>query len=74
MHPATRVPSSARASFPSAISRVAPCAITFAIIGSYQGEIASPARTPASTRTPSGNARCVSVPIAGRNPFAGSSA
>ena len=74
MHPATRVASSACPSFRSAISRVAPCAITLAIIGSYQGEIASPARTPESTRTPSGNARCVSRPIAGKNPFAGSSA
>ena len=60
VHPATRVASSACASFPSATARVGPCAITLAIIGSYQGEIASPARTPESTRTPSGNARCVS--------------
>ena len=73
MHSVTRVPSSARASFPQRHRPAsAQCSILFAIIGSYQGEIASPARTPYFTRTPTGKLKTRSAcPSPARTPWPG---
>ena len=74
----TRRPASPPAPAPAApapLARVGPCAISLAIIGSYQGVIASPARTPDVDPHPlRERAAASAVPIAGRKPRAGSSA
>ena len=51
-----------RASRASASTRVGPCAISFAIIGSYPVPISSPSSTPASTRIPVGRRSRSSCP------------
>ena len=46
----------------SASRRVSPCAMSFAISGSYETPISSPSSTPASTRMSAGKAQSVDAP------------